>query len=470
MKKILPFLFVLNSLFLLSQVTYPKQNIELISLLTPNFGAPASDGRLYSGCWGWKQEAKDKEYAISGASNGTYFIDVSNPVNPVLCDYVEGRLACTWREMKTYQNYCYIVSDDAGSNRFQIVDMQYLPDSVHVVYDGTSYFEHAHTIWIDKDKMYIGSATYSVGFSQMNVYSLATPSVPVLLRELKQDIAANIISHVHDMFVRNDTVYASCGYNGLYIFKYDDVANMFIQLGSYIGYTSAGYNHSSFLTQNGKYLMFCDEVPASLPIHIIDVQNLSNIQPVQSFTPEPFTTSHNPYLIGNDLAIISCYQDGLLIYDISQPSNPIKIGFFDTFPQGGANVGNYFGATYRGNWGAYPYLPSGIIIANDMQNGVFILDPTNAYNKRVNVKKSSATNTDFIVYPNPASNKLSLHYAGSSEPAVQLKNMLGQIVFEKHYTSMVSDYIDVSLFANGTYVISVTENNHRIHKKIIINH
>jgi hypothetical protein len=105
-----------------------------------------------------------------------------------------------------------------------------------------------------------------------------------------------------------------------------------------------------------------------------------------------------------------------------------------------------------------------------MQNGVFILDPTNAYNKRVNVKKSSATNTDFIVYPNPASNKLSLHYTGSSEPAVQLKNMLGQIVFEKQYTSIVSDYIDVSLFANGTYVISVTENNHRIHKKIIINH
>src|SRR6218665_309839 len=224
MKKHLLCLFVLF-LFsaLTAQVNYPRQNIELISLITPNFGVGAGDGRLYSGCWGWYQQNKNKEYAISGASNGTYFIDVSIPTTPTVCAYVAGKLGCTWREIKTYKNYAYIVSDDAKPNRFQIVDMQYLPDSVHVVHDGTTYFERGHTVWIDNDKMYVGLVTYTNGFSPMNVYSLATPSVPVLLRELPQDMA--FINEVHDMYARNDTVYASCGWQGLYVIKFNPSNN-----------------------------------------------------------------------------------------------------------------------------------------------------------------------------------------------------------------------------------------------------
>ena len=35
--------------------------------------------------------------------------------------------------------------------------MQYLPDSVHVVHNGTTYFERSHTLFIDQDKMYCGA-------------------------------------------------------------------------------------------------------------------------------------------------------------------------------------------------------------------------------------------------------------------------------------------------------------------------
>ena len=92
---------------------------------------------------------------------------------------------------------------------------------------------------------------------------------------------------------------------------------------------------TSSLTQNGKYLVFCDEVPTAIPIHLVDVTNFENIQPVSSFLPYPLTTPHNPYILGNDWAIVSCYDDGLHIYDISDPANNTNIHDDDlkNFPQ-----------------------------------------------------------------------------------------------------------------------------------------
>jgi choice-of-anchor B domain-containing protein len=472
MKKLILFIAVIFALKISAQ-TYPSQNISLLSLIHPNSGTVGigPDDRRYSGVWGWKQSSTNKEYAIAGSSSGTYFIDVTNPSTPSVSAFVPGRPSCTWREIKTYQNYCYVVSDDPAPNTFQIIDMSTLPATVSVVYSGTDLFERGHTIYIDGDKMYIGIATYTAGggYSSMNVYSLATPTAPVLLRSLTQDVPLNVINGVHDMFVRNDTVYASCGYAGLYIFKLT-AANTFTQIGSYTGYNAgSAYNHSSWLTQDGKYLVFCDEVPAGLPIRFTDVQNLSNIQTLQAFKPFSGTTPHNPYVIGNKWAVVSCYQDGLYIYDISTPGSAVQTGFFDTYPQGGANVSSYGGQDYRGNWGAYPYLPSGIIIAGDMQNGIFILDPTTAFSP-VGIKDHSAPAPNFIFYPNPASDKIAVNYNTMNPTSIQIKNMLGQIVFEKNYSSMIHDYVNVSDFANGTYIISVAENNKTLTKKLIVNH
>lgn len=467
MKKILFFLSIISSLLSSAQIVYPSQNITLTALINPNTTNTGPDNRRYSGCWGWKQTSLNKEYAIVGASNGTYFIDVTIPATPSVCAFVPGKSGCTWREIKSYQNYCYVASDDATPNTFQIIDMSTLPATVTVVHNGTTYFERGHTLFIDQDKMYVGGVTTTSNSSAMNVYSLATPTAPLLLRKLSQDVPS--IGYVHDMYVRKDTIFASAGTSGLFILKLT-AANTFSNLGSYSGYAGSNYNHASMLTQDGKYLVFCDEVPVAQPIRMVNVQNFANVQPVQTFKPYAGTTPHNPYLIGNKWAIISCYQDGMFIYDISQPGNVVLSGYFDTHPQGGFNVSNYFGNDYRGNWGAYPYLPSGIIIAVDMQNGIFILDPTAAFNNPVGLKDKGAISNNFIVYPNPASNFVSINYTTSNESKIQLKNTLGQVVFEKQFKGNVIDNVNLSSFSNGNYIISIIEKDGVINKKIIINH
>lgn len=464
-------LFLLLQALLTAQ-PYNSYNIALLGHLDPNTDTAniGFDQRSYSGCWGWYQSAGNREYAISGASHGTYFIDITVPSSPSICAFVPGKSKCTWREIKTYQNYCYIISDDASPNRFQIVDMSSLPATVTVVHDDTTIFERGHTIWIDQDKMYIGGISFANGSNQkpMAVYSLATPTAPALLRFLSEDVP--LINYVHDMYVRNDTVYASAGFQGLYVLKYNSPANTFSLLGSYTNYAAQGYNHSSFLTENGKYLVFCDEVPDGMPIRMVDVQNFSNIQPQADFIPAAGTTPHNPYVIGNDFAVVSCYQDGLVIYDISNPNAVSLAGYFDTYPQGGFAQNSYAG-TYRGNWGAYPYLPSGHIVANDMQNGVFILDASTAYTTTVlnpvSLSETSIDKSSIHMYPNPAKEQVFLRYTGTGECRYAFYALTGELLLSGT-SSKSGKALDCSKLAPGLYFISCRAGSQTLNTKILI--
>ncbi|MBK9283726.1 MAG: choice-of-anchor B family protein [Sphingobacteriaceae bacterium] len=472
MKKIIFSLFILINLAALSQV-YPSFNINLVGMIHPNTGTVGVgvDGRRYAGCFGWKHPSNNKEFAIVGSSSGVYFIDISTPSTPSVSAFVAGKAGCTWREIQTYQNYAYIVSDDGSPNTFMIIDMTNLPSTVTVVHNGTSYFERGHTIFIDGELMYIGSVTYTAGntpaFSAMDVYSLNTPTAPLLMARLNDFYPS--IQHVHDMYVKNDTVFASCGNQGLHIYKYIASTQIFVELGSYTNYAGSPYNHSSSMTENKKYLVFCDEVPVALPIKLVDVQNLANVQPVTTFQPFLTTTPHNPYVVGNDFVYVSSYQDGLYMYNIATPSAPFIAGYFDTHPQGGANAGNYFNADYRGNWGAYPYLPSGLIIAADMQNGVFILDPAAAL-IHTDIQKTSKSDAELMLYPNPVSDKLAVVYHSNDKTKLEITNIIGQTVFSKEYISEINDYINVALLNEGTYFVKIQNNHKQSVKKINIIH
>jgi hypothetical protein len=57
--------------------------------------------------------------------------------------------------------------------------------------------------------------------------------------------------------------------------------------------------------------------------------------------------------------------DGTRVLDISDPTNPVEVGYFDTSDLTGL---------YDGNWGTYAYLPSGYIISSDRNNGLFIFE------------------------------------------------------------------------------------------------
>lgn len=471
-KRILSFLLLIFAGTSFAQSSYQSLNINLISHIDPE-QADAGDGRNYSGCWGWVQPVTNKEYAIVGSSTKTYFIDISNPYAPVIRDSVKGRSGpCTWRELTTYQHYCYVVSDVCTPNSFQIIDMQYLPDSVHVVYDDSTYFELAHTVRAYDNKLYVGGNARRGGTQLgMNIYSLANPASPVLLRKISQDFPS--INYVHDMFARHDTIYASAAWQGLQVLKFNPGPNNLSILGSLTTYAESGYNHSSSLTPDGKTLIFCDETP-NTSIKVTDVSNLGNISVSSLMRPNQCSdfVPHNPYVINDQWVYISCYQDGLMLYDISNPSAPVIKGFFDTYPQGGSGpVCNYGSSQYRGNWGAYPYFPSGVVLACDMQNGIFLLKPSTA----IGVKEESRNALTASAYPNPASHELTITFAnnGIKNAHLDVITAIGQNVISQDLTSDTGfpisfETLDLSGLANGPYFLTLTNGGQSFRQKFII--
>ena len=463
------FLF-LFAITLTANAQYQHENISLVGhWFNPNQVAEPFLGIKYQGVWGWVDTTdSNKEYAIIGSSSGTNIVDISNPSTPVMVDYVAGKNnLCIWREYKTYGNYLYAISDDAQPNSFQIIDLSYLPDSVHVIHDTTTIFERAHTLYVDGNHLYCASVTTGdFQHYSMAVYSLDDPAQPQLLRTLNQD--DSLISSVHDMFVRNDTVYASCGYQGLFIYKFNPDTT-FSLISSYTSYPDQGYNHSSFLTPDGKSLVFCDEVPRNLPIKVIDVSDLQNISLESSFRSTDGPTPHNPYIIGDHRVVIAYYQDGVQIYDIKNPAAPTRMGYFDTDTlDGPLNNYNPNGTAYHGCWGAYVDLPSGVLLASDMQNGLFVLDATLALDIKNNEQKTSAIS----VFPNPSESTINIDFKASAKnsSAVEIFDIAGRKLFSEQvqfFAGINKKTVDVSELNKGVYILKIINNEINFSQRII---
>jgi hypothetical protein len=130
-----------------------------------------------------------------------------------------------------------------------------------------------------------------------------------------------------------------------------------------IVYPGAG-THNADLTIDGSYIMTTDEINSTpKTLKIWDRRDIENITQVADFTPAPGEVIHNVHTKG-ELAVIAWYTAGTRIIDISDPRDPVEIGYFDEYsgPNGG----------YNGNWEVYPWLPSGKMVASDMRNGLYV--------------------------------------------------------------------------------------------------
>lgn len=365
MRNFLSLFLVLLSLSLSAQQSY---NMQFHSNWDDN-SIPSRSGVVFNDIWGYA--AHGREYAIMGSTQGTIFFDVTNPNAPQEVARIPGGYTRSlWRDFKTYRAFAYGVADEtSASNRsgLQIFDLSDLPNSVFKVYDSFAFFEKAHNIFIDEKsgRLYVaGSNTRYSGIIVLDIS--VNPASPTLLASVNLPGG-----YIHDVYVRNDTAYCSHGNNGLYIYDMRS-PTMPVLLGALTSYPNAGYNHSSWLTEDGDHLIFADETHNRY-LKVVDVSDLNNLTIVGSIkstllAPNASNSiAHNPFIKG-DSVYISYYHEGVQVYDISDPTAPVNVSYYDTEP---ANT-NYSG--YRGTWGVYPFLPSGNIIASDVTRGLFVME------------------------------------------------------------------------------------------------
>jgi len=354
--------------------TYDALNVELLSHLTLgdlNGGSNAAD------CWGYVSPS-GREYALVGTQNGVTFVEITNPLTPAVVGFVDGPNSL-WRDVTVRGHHAYIGSE-AGSG-IQIADMANI-DNGQVVHVGNFMpggFTRSHTIVNDPTTPYLyicGSQDYASGNGAVFVVDITNPINPVIVGRWQEPTAR----YCHEaMAVRYDSgplagkelVY-SCyiyGNGGLDILDVTDKSNITrIAEG---GYPLQKGTHQGWLSPDKRYFYIDDELdengvgaPPSLT-RIMDVSDPYNPVFAGSFSSGRPSIDHNLYTKG-DLIFESNYRSGLRIFDASSPLAPFEVAYFDSFPDND-------NPSYNGNWGNYPFFPSGTLIISDMERGLFVL-------------------------------------------------------------------------------------------------
>ena len=151
------------------------------------------------------------------------------------------------REFKTYKNYLYSICDE-GYSSLQIIDLNYLPDSVSL---GNSLYLppfEEHNLFIDTSNalLYLCKVTSYLDSmllkpAPMRVFSLVNPETPFIME------GPNDIAEVHDIHVRDNEAILNCGFDGIRIYDFTNPSNPIFTL-KHRFYNDQGYNHQGFIS------------------------------------------------------------------------------------------------------------------------------------------------------------------------------------------------------------------------------
>ncbi len=318
-----------------------------------------------SNLWGYTDELGN-EYALVGvcgedAQNpgGIAVVDLSDPADPQEIFFFPGP-ASIWREIKVWNDHAYITTE-AESGGITIVDLSPLPASTDleaIVWDAADW-NTAHSLFIDENgRLYIHGADRGNGGVIM--YDLTQdPMDPVEVGEFDT-------WYCHDSFARGDTLYATHIYDGFFsIVDVSDPASP-VLLGTRS--TPSDFTHNVWLDASGQHLFTTDERTDSYvaSYNINDPSDIEYLDQLQS-DPGSGAIPHNTYWLDHYL-VTSYYTYGVTIYDALRPDNLVEVGHYDTSP--------FSGDGFRGAWGVFPFFDSGRLIISDMEQGLFVLDPT----------------------------------------------------------------------------------------------
>ena len=415
---------------------YACSHVDLLAHLSPaELGGIA--GESLNDVWGWTDDA-GTEYALVGMIEGTAFVrlpPIGSEAEPELlgrlpasdgangndfkCRHDEGCGGSSWRDIKTYAGYAYIVSE-ADGHGLQVFDLRRLVDAPagNAVFDEDGRYDgfgHAHNLVINE----ASGHAFAVG----NGNSGSNSSGGLLMLDLNEDpvnpVALGRIDldgYVHDAqcidYDGPDTDYRG---RELCFGADEDTLTVFdveegpaaASLVARVGYAGAEYTHQVWLSEDRRYLFLNDELDeydtgSRTHLRVFDVSDLDAIALAAEYDAPTLSIDHNNYVHGRWLYQTN-YTAGLRILDIADPLNPVEAAYFDTQPARDATV-------FEGTWSNYRFA-SGRTLLSDIEDGLFVVMPRIADQGGTDLNLS----LESVGVPESPSVQLNLSNAGSDD-------------------------------------------------------
>ncbi|MBX3323071.1 MAG: choice-of-anchor B family protein [Phycisphaeraceae bacterium] len=337
-----------------------------------NFAGNQSSG---NDCWGYVSPS-GREYAIMGLRAGFGFVEITDPTNPVILTTIPGPTSL-WHDVKVIGHIAYGVSE--GGSGIQVMDMSNIDNGQVTLLRNQMTGGHTTTHNIvsnpDAGTLYLTGA--NIGNGGLVNLNLSDPTRPTIGNGWTNMYVhdACVVSYHEGPYAGREIAFCASGQNGgwnntgLRIVDVTNKNNIFTV--STLLYSSPAYSHQIWVTPDKKYAYLNDEldednglVPTTTT-RIFDISNINSPFEVGTFTSNSPAIDHNLY-VRDQFIFEANYTSGLRVFDASDPTSPVQIAFFDTYP------GND-GRTFNGAWSSYPYFPSGTVIVSDINRGLFVL-------------------------------------------------------------------------------------------------
>jgi choice-of-anchor B domain-containing protein len=374
---------------------FPCQGIDLVSFL-PISEIGGSRGVEMNDVWGWTDPETGREYALAGRVDGTAFVDITDPADPVYLGSLpltEGARPNTWRDIKVYEHHAFVVADGAGDHGMQVFDLTRLRDvsDPPVTFDADAHYDRVasvHNIVINTESGF----AYAVGASSggetcgggLHMIDVRDPQDPTFAgcfsdtRTGRQGTgythdAQCVIYRGPDEEYRGREICVGANETALSIADVTDKEDP--EAVSMATYPNVGYTHQGWFGPDQRYFFMNDELDEMqgkverTRTMVWDMTDLDDPIMAAEFRGPTHAIDHNLYVVG-DRIFQSNYLSGLRVLDAGEPTQLEEIGYFDTVPYGENET------SFGGSWSNYPFFESGNIPVTSGSEGLFIVRPT----------------------------------------------------------------------------------------------
>lgn len=357
--------------------SFPCRNIALVEFVPlAEFG-----GGRANDIWGWTDSSTGIEYAIIGVSSGTAFFELGPHGHPTYLGRLPTRTRnSSWRDMKVHENHVYIVSE-ANRHGMQIFDLTRLRDhsgppaifTSDAVYTG---FRNSHNIAINEESGF----AYAVGTNTcrggLHMIDIAEPLAPRFAGCFSADgythDAQCVIYHGPDAEFQGSEICINSNEDTITIVDVSDKSAPVML--SREPYFSSRYTHQGWLTEEHDYFFLDDELDEysagiETRTFVWDMSNLRAPKITGVHLAGSTAIDHNQYVVGNHIFQAN-YRAGIRILRIGDLAigELVEVAHFDTSPADD-------NPQFSGTWSVYPYFESGVIVASDINKGLFVLRP-----------------------------------------------------------------------------------------------